>query len=178
MSVQAVSIRRALALLTAIVLAAAFVLALLMGRAEGKPAAKCAPSAEQAGCKLPVGASFRAEPKTGSATGYVTVQVTSRGISVGVNAYIDCKRFDPSNGNQSGTYDSYSGNQRPQVGKTYEIKDSATERDEEGIPSTTDAELTLVFKSAKQVVVTLHQVSSVDGKLSCDGSKTWTLKRQ
>jgi len=177
-SVRASSIRRAFALLTGAVIGSLLVLALLLGRAEGKPAAKCALGAEQSGCKLPVGASYRVDVKTGSASGYVTTQVTSRGISVGVNAYIACQRFDPSNGNQTGLYGGYSGNQHPKVGKTYEIKDTASERDEEGIPSTTETELTLNFKSAKQLVVTIHHVSSIDGKLSCDGSKTWTLKRQ
>lgn len=178
MSVHASSIRRPLALLAAIVVGGAFVLALTLGRAEGKPVAKCALGAEQAGCKLPVGASYRVDVKSGSASGYVTTQVTSRGISVGLNAYITCQRFDPSNGNQTGLYGGYSGNQHPKVGKTYEIKDTASERDEEGIPATTETELTLDFKSAKQLVLTVHHVSSIDGKLSCDGSKTWTLKRQ
>ena len=178
MSIHTATVRRSLALLAGVALATLLVLALTIGRAEGKPAAKCAAGAEQAGCKLPIGASYRAEPKTGSATGYVTVQVTSRGISVGVNAYIDCKRFDPMNGNQSGAYGSYPSTQHPQVGKTYEIKKTQTEQDEEGIPATTTTELSLDFKSAKQVVVSIHQVSSVDGKLSCDGSKSWTLKRQ
>ena len=115
--------------------------------------------------------------KTGSAEGYVSVSVTGSGISVGVSAYIDCKKFDPSNGNQSGLQNSYGGKQRPKVGKTYTIKDSISENAEGG-SSTADTEITLNFKSAKQVVVTLHTVSTVEGKLMCDGGKTWTLKRQ
>lgn len=171
-----VSFRRSLGL-AGIVLGCLLAFVLLQGQAEGKPQPDCAKGSEQAGCKLPVGADYRAQVKTGSASGMVTAVVISRGISVGVNAYIDCKKFDPSNGDMSGIFTSFSGNQRPKVGGTYKIKQSDSESGEEGGSSTSDSELILDYKSAKQLVLTLHMVTTVEGKLQCDGSKTWTLKR-
>lgn len=147
--------------------------------ALAKPSSKCQPGPEQAGCTLPVDAIYSKQVRKGSAKGYVTVNVTSRGVSVIVyDVYIECKKFDPSNGDESGIAANYQGKQHPKVGKTYTIKDSASENDEEGRPATTDSELALNFKSAKQMVLTLHQVSTYDGKLMCDGSGTWMLKRQ
>jgi hypothetical protein len=37
---------------------------------------------------------------------------------------------------------------------------------------------TIDFKSAKVVVVRLHQVTETDGQIGCDGSATWKVKRQ
>jgi hypothetical protein len=178
MPFRVVSIRRSCALLAG--LAAACLLAfILQGQAEGKPGQQCKAGSEAAGCKLPVGAEYAKDVKTGSAEGQVSAPVIGKGLSVTVlTAYIDCKAFDPMIGDMIGVQDSYKGNQRPKVGKTYTIKKTESESSEETGTARTDSELTLNFKSAKQVVVTLHQVSQAEGKLMCDGSKTWTLKRR
>lgn len=178
MPLHAVSIRRSFVLLAG--LAAVCLLGFaLQGEADGSSAQKCKAGSEAAGCKLPVGAEYSKDVKTGSAEGQVTATVIGKGVSVSIlSAYIDCKAFDPLIGDMVGVQDSYAGKQRPKVGKTYTIKKSESESSEETGTARTDSELTLNFKSAKQVVVTLHQVSQAEGKLMCDGSKTWTLKRR
>lgn len=171
------SIRRPLALSVAAGLVSLLALALLLGRAEAKAAAKCALGAERAGCKLPVGTTYFADQKIISASGYVITQVSTAGLNVAMHAEIDCKAFDPANGNRWRVEAGYLSSQKPKIGRTYEIKDSASETDEAGVPATTRTELTIAYKSAKRAVVTFHQVIKSNGKLICDGSKTWTLKR-
>ena len=175
MPFRAVSIHRPYALLAGV--AAVCLLAfVLQGRAEGSSGQKCKAGTEAAGCKLPVGAEYVKDVKTGSAEGQIEATVINKGVSVSVlSAYIDCKAFDPMIGDMIGVQDSYQGGRRPQVGKTYTIKKSESESSEETGSARTDSEVTLNFKSAKQLVVTLHQVSQAEGKLLCDGSKTWTL---
>lgn len=175
----AVSIRRPSVLLALLAVGCLAALALAQGQADGKPAQKCAKGAEKAGCKLPAGASFSKDVKTGSAEGTLTAKVTGSGVRVQIyRAYIDCKAFDPLIGDQVGVADDYTGKERPKVGKTYTIKKSETRSSEEFGTDSTDSELTLNFKTAKQLTLTLHQVSTSNGKLLCDGSKTWTLKRE
>ncbi|HET7443500.1 MAG TPA: hypothetical protein VFJ57_02445 [Solirubrobacterales bacterium] len=178
MPFRVVSIRRSFALLAGFAATCLLVFA-LQGQAEGNPGQKCKAGAEAAGCKLPVGAEYAKDVKTGSAEGQISATVIGKGVSVTVlDAYIDCKAFDPLIGDMIGVQDSYKGSQRPKVGETYAIKKTESESSEETGSSRTDSELSLNFKSAKQLVVTLHQVSQAEGKLLCDGSKTWTLKRR
>lgn len=178
MPLRAVSIRHSFVLLAGLVATCLLVFA-LQGQADGSSGPKCKAGSEPAGCKLPVGAEYIKDVKTGSAKGQIKATVIGKGISVTIySAYIDCKAFDPMIGDMVGVADSYTGSQRPKVGKTYTIKKSESESSEETGSSRTDSELSLNFKSAKQLVLTLHQVSQAEGKLLCDGSKTWTLKRQ
>lgn len=179
MSGLAVSIRRPFAFLALLAIGCLLALALSQGQADGKPGQKCAKGAEKAGCKLPVGAAYSKDVKTGSAEGTLTATVTAGGTRVLIySAYIDCKAFDPLIGDQVGVADDYTGKQRPKVGKTYTIKKSESRTSEEFGTDSTESELTLNFKSARQLTLTLHQVSNSNGRLLCDGSKTWTLKRQ
>jgi hypothetical protein len=149
-------------------------LALAAAGAAGKPS--CKPGAEAAGCKLPDGARFYKELKSAS----LTVQVGSKGVFFDTNgAPIKCTRYIPLQGDEAYVEIGLSGPQRPQVGKTYKLKETATNGGEEGEgTSTSTTEVTLAFKSAKQVVVSIHQVSSTDGEPGCDGSGSWMVKRQ
>jgi hypothetical protein len=71
------------------------------------------------------------------------------------------------------------GPQHPKVGKSYLLKETETRRGEEGEgTSTTTTEVKLDFKSAKQLVLTIHQVGTTDGEPGCDGTGTWTVARQ
>ncbi len=150
-------------------------LALSVGSAAGK--GRCKEGAEAAGCKLPDGARFY---KTLPNDASITVQVGGKGVSVSAYAAsIKCTKFAPNLGNEAQVLVGLSGSQHPKVGKTYKLKDSETQRGEEGEgTSTSVTEVTLTFKSAQQVTVKLHQVSETDGKIGCDGTGTWTAKRQ
>jgi hypothetical protein len=87
--------------------------------------------------------------------------------------------FAPNFGNESLVAVGLSGAQHPKVGKTYKLKASETQRGEEGEgTSSSVTEVTLDFKSAKLVVVRMHQVTETDGTVGCDGGATWNVKRQ
>lgn len=179
MNVQAGSARRPLVLVAGFSAVVLIAFGLLLGKADGRSAQSCKEGAEKAGCKLPVNATYVKDVKTGSAEGSVRATVVAGGVWVLIaSAYIDCKKFDPAIGDITGVADDYSGKQRPKVGKTYTINKSDTRQDEDGGSSTTTSQVKLTFKSAKQLVLTLHQVSEASGKLLCDGGKTWTLKRE
>jgi hypothetical protein len=61
----------------------------------------------------------------------------------------------------------------------YLLKKSETQRGEEGGgTSSSTTKVTLNFKSAEQMVVSIHQVTSTDGKAGCVGSGSYTVKRQ
>jgi hypothetical protein len=165
----------ALGVLAALALCA--LLALVPFASAAGKGSKCADGAEASGCKLPVGARFY---KTLPHNASITVQVNAKGVSVSAYAAaIKCTRFAPYNGNESYVAVGISGTQRPKVGKSYSLKESETQRGEEGEgTSTTVTEVTLTFKSAQLVVVKMHQVSETDGQVGCDGGATWNVKRQ
>ena len=163
---------------TAIVVGAAALLALSLsvGSAAAKPE-KCKPKAEAAGCKLPEGARFYKKTTPSSS---ITVQVEKKGASVDLlGVPIKCKEFAPLLGDESYVQIGLTNTQRPKVGKSYTLKETETQRGEEGEgTSTSTTEVTLNFKTAKQITVKIHQRSETDGKVGCDGGATYTVKRQ
>jgi hypothetical protein len=175
MQIRGFSSRRSLVSLC-VVLSVGIVLALSAAGAAGKPS--CKEGAEAAGCKLPDGARFY---KSLAASQTLTVQVGGKGVSV--TAYgvpIKCTKYIPLQGDEAYVAIGLSGSQHPKVGKSYLLKETETQRggeEGEGTSSTT-TEVTLAFKSAKQVQVSIHQVTSTDGKPGCDGTGKWTVKRQ
>jgi hypothetical protein len=177
MKTSPVSSRRlpALGVLAALALYALLAPAPFAG-AAGK-GSKCAEGAESAGCKLPVGARFY---KTLPHSASITVQVTGKGVSVSAYAAsIKCTKFAPYNGDEAQVAVGMSDPRHPKVGKSYSLKESETQRGEEGEgTSTSVTEVTMTFKSAQLVVVKMHQVSEHDGEVSCDGGATWNVKRQ
>ncbi len=174
MQIRGISSRRSLVSLCG-VLCVGLVLALSAAGAAGKPS--CKEGAEAAGCKLPDGARFY---KSLGASQTLTVQVGGKGVSV--TAYgvpIKCTKYIPLQGDEAYVAIGLSGSQHPKVGKSYLLKESETQRGEEGEgTSSSTTEVTLDFKSAKQVQVSIHQVTSTDGKPGCDGTGKWTVKRQ
>jgi len=174
MQIRGFSSRRSLVSLC-VVLCVGLVLALSAAGAAGKPS--CKKGAEAAGCKLPDGARFY---KSLGASQTLTVQVGGKGVSV--TAYgvpIKCTKYIPLQGNEAYVAIGLSAAQHPKVGKSYLLKETETQRGEEGEgTSSSTTEVTLSFKSAKQVVVSIHQVTTVDGEAGCDGSGTYTVKRQ
>ncbi len=174
MQIRGVATRRSLVGLCG-VLSVGLVLALSAAGAAGKPS--CKEGAEAAGCKLPDGARFYKDLGSSQA---ITVQIGGKGVSVTLFAVpIKCTKFIPLQGNESYVAIGLSGSQKPKVGKSYTLKDSETRHGEEGEgTSSSTTEVTLNFKSAKQVQVSIHQVTSTDGVAGCDGSATYTVKRQ
>lgn len=166
------SIRRPIALSAAVALVSLLALALLLGRAEGQAAAKCVSGSERTGCKLASGASYFANQKVVGPTGYVTAQVSESGFAVAMHADIDCKTSNPAKRRQSRVESGWSSKRQPRVGKTYVIRKREADR---GV--TTSTKLTVAFKSAKRAVITIHRISKSGGKITCDGSKGWRLKR-
>jgi hypothetical protein len=150
------------------------VLALSAAGAVGKPS--CKKGAEAAGCKLPDGTRYYKD--LGSAE--LTVQVSTKGVFFDTNgAPIKCTKYIPLQGNTAYVAVGMSGKQQPKVGKSYLLKETETRHGEEGEgTSTTTTEVTLAFTSAKQMKVTIHQVGSTDGEPGCDGTGSWTVKRQ
>jgi len=151
------------------------VTALSAAGAAGKPS--CKPGAEAAGCTLPDGARYY-KALGGSAA--ITVQVGGKGVSATLYAVpIKCTKYIPLQGDEAYVAIGLSGSQHPKVGQSYLLKKSETQRGEEGEgTSSSTTEVTLDFKSAKQMKVSIHQVSSTDGEAGCDGSATYTVKRQ
>jgi hypothetical protein len=129
-----------------------------------------------AGTALPDGARYHRD--LGSGAG-ITVQVGGEGVRVMLSAVpIKCTRYIPSQGNTSYVEVGLSGSQHPKVGKAYLLKKSETRREDGEGTSSTTTEVTLDFKSARQMRVSIHQVTRTDGKQGCDGSASYTVKRQ
>lgn len=130
-----------------------------------------------AGSSLPDGARFYKELGESQS---ITVQVGGKGVSVTLFAVpIKCTRYIPLQGNKSYVEIGISGSQHPRIGKSYLLKQTETQRGEEGEgTSTSTTEVKLDFKSANKVVVSIHQVTSTDGEAGCDGSGSYTVKRQ
>jgi hypothetical protein len=130
-----------------------------------------------AGTALPDGARFYKSLGDSQA---ITVQVGGKGVSVTLFAVpIKCTKYIPLQGNKSYVQIGLSKSQHPKVGKSYLLKKSETRHGEEGEgTSSSTTEVTLDFKSEKQVVVSIHQVTSTDGEAGCDGSASYTVMRQ
>jgi len=174
MQIRGIASRRSLISLCG-VLCVGLVLALSAAGAAGKPS--CDKGAEATGCKLPDGARFYKSLGDSQA---ITVQVGGKGLSVTLFAVpIKCTKYIPLLGDEAYVEIGLSGSQHPKVGKSYLLKKSETQRGEEGEgTSSSTTEVTLNFKSAKQMVVSIHQVTSTDGEAGCDGSGSYTVKRQ
>jgi hypothetical protein len=176
MQIRGISSRRSLVSVCG-VLCVGLVLALSAASAgaAGKPS--CKKGAEAAGCKLPDGARFY---KALGSSATITVQVGGKGLSVTLYAVpIKCTKYIPLQGDETYVAIGLSGSQHPKVGQSYLLKKSETQRGEEGEgTSSGTTEVTLNFKSAKQMVVSIHQVTSTDGEAGCDGSGSYTVKRQ
>src|SRR5882724_4745621 len=176
MKIQGVSSRPSSGIFAAVALCALLALTLSVSSAAGKPG-KCIEGAEAAGCKLPEGARFYKKlPNNAS----ITVQIGGKGVSIDAYAAaIKCTKFAPNSGNEAYVAVGLSGSQHPKVGKTYKLKERETQRGGEGEgTSSAVTEVTLNFKSAKLVVVKMHQVTETDGTVGCDGGETWKVKRQ
>jgi hypothetical protein len=126
---------------------------------------------------LPNGARFHKALGEGHS---LTVQVGSKGLSVTLSGVpIRCTKDTSKQGGEARVGLGLSAPERPQVGRSYNLSKTKTESEEKGGSTTSSTtELTLNFKSAKQVLVSIHQVSSTDGKVDCDGSGTFSVKRQ
>lgn len=157
------------------VLSVGLVLGLSAAGAGAKPS--CKPGAEAIGCKLPEEARFY---KSLGGSAAITVQVGGKGVSVTLSAVpIKCTKYIPLQGNESYVEIGLSGSQKPTVGKSFTLKKSESRPGEEGEGSSASTtEVTLSFKSAKQVLVSIHQVTTIEGKAGCDGSGSYTVKRQ
>ena len=165
--------RRSLGIFAVVLCAVA---ALSAGSAAGRDKG-CTAGAEAAGCKLPDGARFYAKT---SSSGSLTVQVGPKGVSLTAYAVtIRCTKFAPLLGSQQQLALGLSGKQVPKVGKSYILKETETQRGEEGEgTSTSTTEAKLEFKSAKLVVVKIDFLSETDGEIGCDGGGSWNVKRQ
>ena len=174
MQIRGISFRRWLVSLCG-VLSVGLVLGLSAAGAAGTPS--CKEGAEAAGCKLPDGARFYKSLGDSQA---ITVQIGGKGVSVTLFAVpIKCTKYIPLQGDESYVEIGLSGSQKPKVGKSYTLKKSESDPGEEGQGSSASTtEVTLNFKSAKQVLVSIHQVSTIEGKAGCDGSGSYTVKRQ
>lgn len=130
-----------------------------------------------AGTGLPDGARYY---KSLGDSQSITVQVGGKGVSVTLSAVpIKCTKYIPLQGNKAYVEIGLSASRHPQVGKKYLLKKSETRGGEEGEGSSSSTtEVTLDFKSEKQVVVSIHQVTNTDGEPGCDGSGSYTVKRQ
>jgi len=176
MKTRSVSSRRSLGTWTGLALCALLVLSISAAGAAGK-GGKCVKGAEAAGCTLPVEARFY---KNLGGSAAITVQVGDKGVSVtAYAAEIKCTQYAPALGPEQQVAVGLSDKRHPKVGKSYTLKKSETQAGEEGEPvEFGSTEVTLTFKSAKLVVVKLHQFSKSGNEVSCDGGATWNVKRQ
>jgi hypothetical protein len=142
---------------------------------QSKP--RCKAGSEQAGCKLPLGASYRKNTKQGSATGFITATVTKNGFSLTFyRAYLKCTAGSPFI-SMVALATSLEGKTRPKVGKKYELKRIDNRNTETG-PESTTTKATVKFSSARQAKLSLFYSSTAQGTLQCRGSLNATLKRQ
>jgi hypothetical protein len=179
MKTWSVSSRRPLATLAAPALCAALALAISVTGAAADKGGKCVKGAEAPGCSLPPETIFQKNlPHNGS----VKVSVNTKG-GISFTAYaapIKCTKYTPTLGSEQQLALSLSDNRKPKVGKTYLLKktENRTEVEEGEQPERGLFEAKIQFKSATQVIVTFHLLDEVGTEVSCDGSATWTLKRQ
>ena len=180
MSHRSLSFGCRFALVVGCALGSLALLVVVAGRAEGKPASKCAKGTEQAGCKLPIGARFQWEVSK-PADSQITAEVTSRGwLSVTIyDVGMKCKEFLPSIGNETYLAFSTTLKQRPEVGKTYTVTKTESRgggEEGEGVTSSRIG-VRFQFKSAKRLVLSVTMASDEEGRVLCNGAGSWTLKR-
>lgn len=126
---------------------------------------------------LPNGARFHKALGEGHS---LAVQVGSKGVSVTLSGVpIRCTKDTSKQGGEARVGLGLAAPDRPEVGGTYNLTKTKTRSEGKGGSTTSSTtEVTLNFKSAKQVLVSIHQVTTVNGKAACDGSGTYTVKRQ
>ena len=174
---KSVSSRRSFGVLSAVALCAALVLSISVAGAAGKDG-KCVKGAEAAGCPLPAATTFDKKLK---GSGDVSVRVNASGMSFAAYAApIKCTKYAPLLGPTQELAIGLSDKRHPKVGKTYVLKqvENRTEVEEGEKPEHSLFEAKIQFKSAKQVVVTVHLFDEVGTEVSCDGGATWNLKRE
>jgi hypothetical protein len=162
--------------LSAVALCAALVLSISVTGAAGK-GAKCVKGAEVAGCPLPAETAFDKKLKGGAD---VSVKVNATGMSFSAYAApVKCTKYSPLLGPEQQLAVGLSDKRHPKVGKTYVLKqvENRTEVEEGEKPERGLFEAKIQFKSAKQVVVTVHLLDEVGSEVTCDGGATWTLRR-
>lgn len=175
MKTWSVSSRRPLGTLLAVALCAALALSISATGAAGK-GGKCAKGAEAPGCTLPEGTRFYKGLGDSAA---ITVEVGPKGVALTAYAVpIKCTKFAPMLGDEGYVVVGLSDKRHPKVGKSYLLKESVSRQGEDGKTESAVTEVTLEFKTAKLLVVKLHQVTEVGGEVGCDGSGTWSVKRQ
>lgn len=127
------------------------------------------------GSRLPAGARFHKSLGEGRS---LTVQVKGKGVSVTLSGVpIRCAKPTAAQGGEAHVGLGLAGSEPLEVGKAYKLTKTKT-RSEGGSTSSSTTEVTLDFKSAQQVRVTIHQVAATNGKTDCDGSGSYTVKRQ
>jgi hypothetical protein len=157
------------------VLCVGLVLALSAAGAAGK--LSCRKGAEAVGCTLPDGTRFHEGLGEGRS---LTVGVGGKGVSVTLSGVpIRCTKPIGMQGKEAYVGLGLSAPQHPEVGKSYELmKTKSRSEGKGGSTSASTTEVTLNFKSAKQVLVSIHQVTTVDGKTGCEGGGSYRVKRQ
>jgi hypothetical protein len=126
---------------------------------------------------LPDGARFHKGLGEGHS---LTVQVGSKGISVTLSGVpIKCTKDTSKQGGEARVGLGLSAPERPEVGRSYNLTKTKTRSEGKGGSTTSSTtEVTLNFKSAARVLVSIHQVTTVNGKAGCDGTGSYTAKRQ
>jgi hypothetical protein len=134
------------------------------------------PAAGAAG-GLPIGTQFHKALGEGHS---LTVGVKAEGVSVTLAGVpIRCTKARSMRGEEARVGLGLAASGHPKVGQTFTLTKTMTRRGGKGgSTSASTTEVKLDFKSAQQVLVRIHQVSSTDGKTDCDGSGTYKVRRQ
>jgi hypothetical protein len=173
MQIRCISARRWLFSLCAVA-ALGLVPALSAAGAAGQ--SSCMKGAEKAGCKLPDGARFHQGFGEGRS---LTVAVGGKGISVTLAGVpVKCAKPRSMRGEEVRVGLGLSSPGHPEVGQFYNLSKTKTQSDGKGGRSASTTEVTLRFKSGKAVLVNVHQVTTLAGKVSCDGSAGFRVDRQ
>jgi hypothetical protein len=174
MRIRGFSSRRLLFSLCA-VLALGLVPALPAAGAAGK--ASCKKGAETVGCELPDGTRFHQGLGEGRS---LTVGVGGKGISVTLAGVpVRCTKPASMNGGEARVGLGLSAPGHPEVGQTYKLTKTKSRSEGKGRGTTASTtEVNLRFKSGEFVLVNVHQVTTVGGKVSCDGNGSYRVERQ
>jgi hypothetical protein len=149
--------------------------ALSAAAAAGK--SSCRKGAETVGCALPNGTRFYQGLGEGRS---LTVSVSGKGISVTLAGVpIRCTKPASMQGEEARVGLGLSSPGHPEVGQFYKLTKTKSESEGKGRGTTTSTtEVTLRFKSGKSVLVSIHQVTTAGGKVSCDGNGSYRVERQ
>jgi hypothetical protein len=150
-------------------------LALPAAGAAGKPS--CKEGAETAGCKLPDGTRFHQGLGEGRS---LTVGVDGKGISVTLAGVpVRCTKPAAMRGEEVRVGLGLSAPGDPEVGQLYKLSKTKSRSEGKGRgTSASTTEVTVKFKSGQAVLVSVHQVTTVGGKVTCDGNGSFRVDRQ